>query len=202
MSYGWAILVIMAVGGVMWQLGIFNVGGSVPPTTSGFQTLKPLIQTCEMRNDVWNAGYNGFTCQFVNAAGGEIRLRDINVTVDGEYCTLPLLDRVPILDFTKSFILYYSCPTVAACMGPWSIDLTTWHSCPPWDSPDCFIPVPDGGQFTVYAFTWANSRDDPCADIIDGKSYTVDVAVTYEINVGGIVATKVSSGKVRLPGKE
>ena len=28
MTYGWAILVVMIVGIVMWQLGIFNMGGT------------------------------------------------------------------------------------------------------------------------------------------------------------------------------
>ncbi len=42
MTYGWAILVVMIVGVVLWQLGIFNLGGTVGKTMSGFSALRPL----------------------------------------------------------------------------------------------------------------------------------------------------------------
>lgn len=42
MTYGWAILVVMIVGVVLWQLGIFNLGGTVSKTMSGFGALRPV----------------------------------------------------------------------------------------------------------------------------------------------------------------
>jgi hypothetical protein len=42
MTYGWAILVVMIVGIVMWQLGIFNMG-STALTSSGFSKIKPQL---------------------------------------------------------------------------------------------------------------------------------------------------------------
>jgi hypothetical protein len=42
MTYGWAILVVMIVGIVMWQLGIFG-GGSTPMTATGFSKIKPQL---------------------------------------------------------------------------------------------------------------------------------------------------------------
>ncbi len=41
MTYGWAILVVMIVGVVLWQLGIFNLGGTVSRTLTGFGAVKP-----------------------------------------------------------------------------------------------------------------------------------------------------------------
>jgi hypothetical protein len=42
MTYGWAILVVMIVGIVMWQLGIFNMGGTTV-TATGFAKIKPQL---------------------------------------------------------------------------------------------------------------------------------------------------------------
>jgi len=42
MTYGWAILVAMVVGIVMWQLGVFDVGGHTTPGKSGFGAIIPL----------------------------------------------------------------------------------------------------------------------------------------------------------------
>ena len=42
MTYGWAILVVMIVGIVMWQLGIFNMGGTTL-TSTGFAKIKPQL---------------------------------------------------------------------------------------------------------------------------------------------------------------
>jgi hypothetical protein len=42
MTYGWAILVVMVVGIVMWQLGIFNMGGATL-TATGFAKIKPQL---------------------------------------------------------------------------------------------------------------------------------------------------------------
>ena len=69
MTYGWAILVVMIVGIVMWQLGIFNMG-STSVTASGFSKLKPLLTGCKMTSGATGA----FTCTFTNGAGGTIKL--------------------------------------------------------------------------------------------------------------------------------
>ncbi len=202
MSYGWAILVVMAIGGALWQLGVLEVGGSVPATAAGFQALKPLLPTCEMRNTLWwpPGNYNGFTCQFVNGAGGEIRLKDLMVTVDGKTCYYPVLDLFPVESPTDSFYLWRTC-VLDPCGGPFSVNERTSVTCWVMNAPSCYVPIPNGGQFSVMAFTNPATRTDPCANLVDGKVYDVDIEVTYEIDVGGVPATKVSSGRIRLPGK-
>ncbi len=42
MTYGWAILVILIVGVMMWQLGIFKIGGQTAPGSRGFSQIRPL----------------------------------------------------------------------------------------------------------------------------------------------------------------
>ncbi|HEX55264.1 MAG TPA: hypothetical protein ENF49_03960, partial [Candidatus Altiarchaeales archaeon] len=42
MTYGWAILVVMIVGVVLWQLGIFGGGPGAVNTAHGFSKIKVL----------------------------------------------------------------------------------------------------------------------------------------------------------------
>ena len=65
MTYGWAILVVMIVGIVMWQLGIFNINqGST--TATGFSKLKPQLAAMGVKT---NGQLNNL---FTNGAGAKI----------------------------------------------------------------------------------------------------------------------------------
>ncbi|MFH1721934.1 MAG: hypothetical protein ABH950_04950 [Candidatus Altiarchaeota archaeon] len=75
MTYGWAILVVMIVGIVMWQLGIFNMGGTAV-TSSGFARIKPQLSAIAMGAD----STSDFL--FTNGAGGTITVGSILITVD------------------------------------------------------------------------------------------------------------------------
>ncbi len=75
MTYGWAILVVMIVGIVMWQLGIFNMG-STAVTASGFSRLKPQLAAVAMV-----AGGDS-TFVFTNGAGATITLLSAGVETD------------------------------------------------------------------------------------------------------------------------
>ncbi len=67
MTYGWAILVVMIVGVVMWQMGIFNLGGTTV-TAQGFSRVKPQLAATGLNE-------NGhFTLIFTNGVGTEIVL--------------------------------------------------------------------------------------------------------------------------------
>ena len=65
MTYGWAILVVMIVGIVMWQLGIFNINqGST--TSTGFSKIKPQLAAMGVKQ-------TGFpNTLFTNGAGAKI----------------------------------------------------------------------------------------------------------------------------------
>ena len=65
MTYGWAILVVMIVGIVMWQLGIFNMG-STTTTASGFSKIKPQLAAIALGAD------GVFQGVFTNGAGTRI----------------------------------------------------------------------------------------------------------------------------------
>ncbi len=71
MTYGWAILVVMIVGVVLWQLGIFNLGGQTK-TMTGFGAVKPID---------WDVDSSGSgTLIIVNGEGTPIK----SVTVGGD----------------------------------------------------------------------------------------------------------------------
>jgi hypothetical protein len=78
MTYGWAILVVMLVGVAMWQMGIFNLGGSTGTTASGFPRIKPLLSTA-----AYYASNDEFNVTFANGAGGTISIADGDVSVNG-----------------------------------------------------------------------------------------------------------------------
>jgi len=81
MTYGWAILVVMIVGIVMWQLGIFNLGSS-SVTSTGFSKIKPQLTSCKMTT----AGV--FSCLFTNGAGTAISVTGWNVNLtSGTQCS-------------------------------------------------------------------------------------------------------------------
>ncbi|MDD5111942.1 MAG: hypothetical protein PHG85_05310 [Candidatus Altiarchaeota archaeon] len=79
MTYGWAVLVVMIVGIVMWRLGIFNLGGT-PATSSGFVKIMPQLSTCRLTTS------GNFTCIFTNGAGGYIRINSITASSSGTAC--------------------------------------------------------------------------------------------------------------------
>jgi hypothetical protein len=73
MTYGWAILVVMIVGVVLWQLNIF--GGNSSANAVGFKLLKPLNP-----GQLEMSEADGFSGVFMNGAGGTVTLTDV-VTV-------------------------------------------------------------------------------------------------------------------------
>ncbi|MFH0861741.1 MAG: hypothetical protein V1875_01810 [Candidatus Altiarchaeota archaeon] len=73
MTYGWAILVVMIVGIVMWQLGIFNINqGST--TATGFAKIKP-----QLAGSSFTGATRATNFVFTNGAGGTIRVQSVAI---------------------------------------------------------------------------------------------------------------------------
>lgn len=82
MTYGWAILVVMIVGVVLWQLGIFGPGPGGANTASGFTKIKPMEPSI-----VYSAAADTLNFTVVCAAGTGISITNVNLT-DGDHgCT-------------------------------------------------------------------------------------------------------------------
>ncbi len=73
MTYGWAILVVLIVGIVLWKTGLF---GTSATGANGFNALTP---------DQWKitAGNNASEIIFHNVAGRTLKVNSINVTEEG-----------------------------------------------------------------------------------------------------------------------
>ena len=79
MTYGWALLIIFIVVGVMFALGIFNVGAFIGPRVTGFNQLNVVA---------WNidsAGNLKFKLQ--NYAGMDIRVVKVEALNEGSSYT-------------------------------------------------------------------------------------------------------------------
>jgi len=77
MTYGWAILVVMIVGVVLWQLGVFGGAGGGVNRATGFTTIKCFDRTIQLKDST------NLTATFTNAAGTPVTI--INVTC-GDDC--------------------------------------------------------------------------------------------------------------------
>ncbi|MBN2015023.1 MAG: hypothetical protein JW778_07575 [Candidatus Altiarchaeota archaeon] len=81
MTYGWAILVVMIVGVVLWQLGVFGGAGGGVNRATGFTNLKPFD-----RSIFYSAGATGvINATFTNAAGTPLTITDVDSTGDCTY---------------------------------------------------------------------------------------------------------------------
>ena len=74
MTYGWAILVVIIVGVVLWQMGVFTPGAGTVSSFSGFGQVKPLESACSATSD-------DVSVVVVNGAGATIT--GVNITADG-----------------------------------------------------------------------------------------------------------------------
>lgn len=76
MTYGWAILVVMIVGVVLWQLGIFNLGGQTK-TMTGFGAVKPIDWRIRSASGVGDT-----QLILVNGEGVPIDITDVDLSGD------------------------------------------------------------------------------------------------------------------------
>lgn len=77
LTYGWAILIIIVIALVLWQMGMFNLGGRVQPGSSGFWGVSPETEFAYREN-------GDLQIALGNRVGGNITINAVNVTVQGE----------------------------------------------------------------------------------------------------------------------
>lgn len=207
MTYGWAILVVMIVGMVMWRLDIFNIGGSTPPTAKGFGVIKPLLSSCkiDMENEyaasfIGEKFKHGFSCQFANAAGTVVRIRDVNMSVNDKPCGFAIVDKVPIFDMGKSIVVY----SVYNHLPDWDkmdicFDSTTQPPCD-YTGTGKWLPIDAGGVMTAAVFSDVGGCKsyDPCCNLKPDETYKVYVDITYGITIDDKNLTRHSTGEIRL----
>ena len=203
MSYGWAILVVIIVGGVMWQLGIFEAQSGQASST-GFSNIKPILSTCEISEEAYYSGRlnPGFKCQFINGAGTDITIGEINVSLNNEFCVESSVSNMGSVVWV-----------VPSNVG--LRELTNW--CDQWN---CMIPTAyeygvggvnppiirfmSGETLIIAGYTDSSYSlllpGNPCTEYSPGETYNVEIAITYMIDAGGITTTKREQGSIRIRG--
>jgi hypothetical protein len=212
MSYGWAILVVMVVGASLWQLGILKMGGSVAPTSSGFQLMRPLLQHC-----LFKASIPQFSCRFSNNAGSDIYIRDVSVRVNGKYCGLPQAYRSDsanaesrygelwkIVDSSGNPVLFFFWDRVGGFYAPAAglgvgdgvlakKEELFWITTESWFPPNTANTGADDPCLYLKPGTPLNQRRDA------GNRFVMDVDITYYQKIGEVIALKHSLGSIQLP---
>jgi hypothetical protein len=89
MTYGWAILIILIVAGVLAYYGIFAPSGFLGPTARGFGQVQVL--------NPWSLATTGtMTLNVENRVGGTINVTKVNMTLDSATYTNTLTTQVQI----------------------------------------------------------------------------------------------------------
>jgi len=157
--------------------------------------LKPFPSTCDIKKPTsW--GWEGMRCRFVNVAGQTIKIKDINAKMNGDFCLFPQIDISPVMDVSKSHIVwrFINVPHTQPA-GPACYNYETSTFCDLLSGDNTWLDLPADSQFFVYVMGW-HDIGDPCGLIKQGETYDVYVDITYDINIGGIVTTKHSSGHI------
>jgi hypothetical protein len=211
MSHGWAILIVAVVGVSLWQLGVLKPGNSTPPTSSGFENIKPMLATCKSGNYIWEGDptvFMGFECQFVNVAGSDIVLTDSHITVDNEVCSIQVAQNIPQGipgHIGRDFYTVCANTNPASCAPAFCAncyDGVNILDCggPPGDS--SFITIPKEGSIFAGIYRHANAPAENwgiCGPrYTTGQSYSINFDFTYTQALGGVAATKHSSGTVHM----
>ncbi len=89
MTYGWAILVVMVVGIILWYLGVFGGGPGSVNTASGFSKIKPFEQSIRYYDHTYTLFGNQPTLRFtvVNGVGSLIIINNITMGGDCDWQT-------------------------------------------------------------------------------------------------------------------
>lgn len=74
MTYGWAILIILIVAGVLAYYGIFAPAGFLGPTARGFGQVQVL--------NPWAVSATSMTLNLANRVGGAINVTTVTATID------------------------------------------------------------------------------------------------------------------------
>jgi hypothetical protein len=174
MTYGWAIMVVLIVGVLIWQLGLFHFGGSMV-TPTGFAKLKPqLTGTGLSRSGV-------FTGMFTNGCGTSLFVTGV---------------RVVNVDSNTTLCCSHTTGMPADCTGNAGADVggKTFTELNGGDSAD----IKAGDIFTVKLGSGTPSNCQ-ITGAAAGGIYNIRVEIFYDLVLGGIRVSRTDTGTLRGP---
>jgi hypothetical protein len=187
MSYSWAILVVIAVGFGVWQMGIFDMG-EVATTSSGFQQIKPILQTCQAYYSFNNPAV---LCNFLNM-GPKKTLKGMTAEVEGtDSCVLTVVDNMDTMPRTllQSNCNQFGCSSWCIYMN--GVDNPSCDESNPSSSAyGRWLPLDHEQQIFLSSILCGNLEND---------TSTLDFGFVYDIEIGDVTTTKTEYGKVIVP---
>ena len=111
MTYGWAVVVVIVSGIVMWQLGILNFEGQTSTTSTGFPRIKPQLTLMTVNESGYWVG------TFTNGAGGPIVVNYVSCW--GNSITGP----ADTVSYGQNFDVNGSCGISGNRGNPYAIDV-------------------------------------------------------------------------------
>ncbi len=118
MTYGWAILVIVIVAGVLYSLGIFSPSSAISSTVTGFSNLGSVTAQC--------IGNQGLTIQLGDSIGYTIQITNISVSASGKTVNMPEQSNIAPSG-TKVFYISNVCPSPSS---RYSLSVTVYYTEP------------------------------------------------------------------------
>ncbi len=118
MTYGWAILVIVIVAGVLYSLGIFSPSSAISSTVTGFSNLGSVTAQC--------IGNQGLTIQLGDSVGYTIQITNISVSASGKTVNMPEQSNIAPSG-TKVFYISNVCPSPSS---RYSLSVTVYYTEP------------------------------------------------------------------------
>jgi hypothetical protein len=102
LTYGWAILLVLILTVLLWQQGLFNLGGRVQPGSAGFWGVVPYEDFRYTKDGL-------LTLPLSNRVSGQVTIRNISATVDEKSHT----DTTPSITMSPGDIKVWNSPSSA-----------------------------------------------------------------------------------------
>ncbi len=184
MGYGWSIIVVIVVGIVMWQLGVFEASQNVPTTSTGFVSIKPVLVNCKIHNfGISSGNLNGFGCQFHNLVSEPIDIVGVDIKVNGEYCAFLALGDNVFSGFGRW--------TDHVCTSPSDCGSMMWVP-PNWVvSADGFFTI---GTDDNNGIPFPNL----CDNLEPNDFHQMEVDIAYKVQLGEVETVKHSIGALNM----
>jgi len=182
MTYGWVIMVLMVVGLVLWQMGIFGMDQSMV-TFTGFTKIKPQIAGTGLTTD------GIFTAVFTNTVGTKISIKGVRVTDLNANATL-------CCSHDQQMPLDCQSPQSDAAADIGGEDYNHFNS-------GGVVEVPAGENVKVQLGGSGASGPVPnnclIAGAVSGRPYNIKVDLYYDMRIGGSIVTQVDTGRISGP---
>ena len=176
MTYGWAILVVMIVGIAMWQLGIFNMGGTTV-TSTGFAKIKPQLAGTGLTAD------GQFIGVFTNGVGTRIDITAVRIYDQNNAGAVLCCSHVAADGGVD-------CNNAGFDIGPGHVDFSAFPGS---------VSLGAGNNINIILGDTSNAALDCLTGGAAGEVFDIRVQIDYTVDIGGVSSDHTETGTFRGP---